>query len=321
LSFKLETMTLPTPLEKIGSLWVKRDDQSDAHYGGNKVRKLHYLLAQAKAKRATRLLTVGAAGSHHVLATVVHGKRAGFEVDAVLVPQIRTDHASRNLRAAVSLGLRVVPAANYLSAAAQLAWLRRDPSTYYIPLGGSSVQGSRGYVDAAVELAEQVEGRTSPSAIVVATGSGGTAAGLAVGVVKAGLAAQVFGVAVSRPTAVLGWMVKRLIRQLSREVGVDTALALSRFSLVDSAVGAGYGASTEQGIMASKWGAENGLMLDPTYTAKACSHASAMQNTGTPAADRVLYWHTLSAVYPSVESLIEESELVPHVRCLLTNDV
>jgi D-cysteine desulfhydrase len=304
----------PTPLEHIDSLWVKRDDLTDAHYGGNKVRKLRYLLEEAKAKGAKRLLTIGAAGSHHVLATVVHGRRAGFDVQAVLVPQIRTEHASHNLRAGVSLGLEVFPAANYVSAAAQLAWRRRDPHTYYIPLGGSSVQGSRGYVDAAEELANQVKGATQPSLIVVATGSGGTAAGLAVGVVKAGLGARVLGVAISRPTVVLEWMVRRLIRKLSREVGVDSGLALSRFSLIDSAVGAGYGERTEQGDLALRWGEEHGLRLDPTYTAKACGYARQIAGSSEP----VLYWHTLSAVYPSVEALIEERELVPHVRRLLT---
>src|SRR5215472_6673366 len=94
----------PTPLEPLEalsrpgcSLWIKRDDLTNPLYGGNKVRKLERLLADAKQRGAQRILTVGAVGSHHVLATAVFGRRAGFEVEAVLVPQPRTAHAVDDL--------------------------------------------------------------------------------------------------------------------------------------------------------------------------------------------------------------------------------
>ena len=83
---------------------MKHDDQTSVLYGGNKVRKLEYLIVAARAREARRIVTFGAAGSHHVLATTVHASSAGFRTAAVLTPQPRTDHAVRNLRAGLALG-------------------------------------------------------------------------------------------------------------------------------------------------------------------------------------------------------------------------
>lgn len=302
----------PTPIERIDGLWVKRDDRTDVTYGGNKVRKLAHLLAEAKSLGAIRILTIGAAGSHHVLATTVHGKHAGFEVDAVLVPQVRTDHVSQNLRTGLALGLNPYPAANYLNAGIQYAWLRRRKGTYAIWLGGSSVCGSRGYVEAALELAAQVKRGMlpEPAQIVVALGSGGTAAGLAVGLEKAGLKTKIVGVAISDPVWFLRSSTLWLIRHLAQDAAVAPEGACARLVVVD-AVGKGYGVPTSAGERALAWGASHGLLLDPTYTAKACAVALAQEREGT------LYWHTLSHGVPKV-ALADEASLAPKVRTLLT---
>ena len=120
--------TYPTPIERLEALsrpgcglWVKRDDLTSALYGGNKVRKLERLLADAKEKGAERILTVGAVGSHHVLATAVYGKRAGLAVEAVLVPQPRTDHVVDDLRADLAQGMKAIPASSYAHAAVRIA--------------------------------------------------------------------------------------------------------------------------------------------------------------------------------------------------------
>lgn len=81
------------------NVWVKRDDRTHPVYGGNKIRKLVHLLEDARRHRATDLVTIGAVGSHHVLATSVHGRAAGFEVHAVLVPQPFTAHVAETVRA------------------------------------------------------------------------------------------------------------------------------------------------------------------------------------------------------------------------------
>src|SRR5271165_1348381 len=143
----------PTPVERLdelsgqeSSLWVKRDDRTNEIYGGNKVRKLERLLADARARGARRIVTVGAAGSHHVLATTYFGAREGFAVEAVLVPQPRTDHVVEVLRAAVGLGMTPFPVSSW--AAAVPAIVRRVArgarETRFFMLGGSSAVGAMG---------------------------------------------------------------------------------------------------------------------------------------------------------------------------------
>src|SRR4051794_27425231 len=121
--------TYPTPLEQLAplGLWVKRDDLVSPLYGGNKVRKLERFLGDARAAGKTRILTMGAAGSHQVVATALYGRREGFEVEAVLVPQPGTDHARRNLRVALAQGLEPVVASSWPAGPALVATrLRRD---------------------------------------------------------------------------------------------------------------------------------------------------------------------------------------------------
>src|SRR5262249_29706205 len=153
--------------------------------GGNKVRKLEWLLADAHARGARRVVAVGAAGSHHVLTTTYFAKREGLDVEAVLVPQPRTEHVVEVLRTAVALGVRPTAARSWGAAAALLLlrMARADKNTRFLPVGGSSVLGSMGYVTAARELAAQVRAGAmpEPDVCLVALGSGGTAAGLAAG--------------------------------------------------------------------------------------------------------------------------------------------
>ena len=104
----------PTPVSRVealsrpgATLWVKRDDLSSAIYGGNKVRKLELLLGAARAAGRSKLLTIGAVGSHQVVATAIYGKLHGFEVEAILVPQPSSPHARLNLSVALAHGLHV----------------------------------------------------------------------------------------------------------------------------------------------------------------------------------------------------------------------
>ncbi len=309
----------PTPVRQIGSgpLWIKRDDRVAEPYGGNKVRKLERLLDRARAEGKSRLLTVGAAGSHQVVATSVYGRARGFEVEAVLVPQPGTTHARTNLRVALGQGLRahVAPAWAVAPAlvAAQLARLGAD--AYFIPLGGSNVVGTVGYVDAARELAAQIASGElpEPDVIVVALGSGGTAAGLAVGLEEAGLRTRVLGVAVSHPARMLSVMAHRLARDTAKYLGVSTRAA-QRLEVDRRWVGRGYGYFTHEAQQAVADGIAMGVELDPTYTAKAFACALArMRASG----ERVLFWHTLSTC--PLEPLLADApdELPPALARLL----
>jgi 1-aminocyclopropane-1-carboxylate deaminase/D-cysteine desulfhydrase-like pyridoxal-dependent ACC family enzyme len=298
----------PTPATRVTvgephdvALFVKHDDETSAVYGGNKVRKLERILAHARERKKTRLLTVGAAGSHHVLATAVHGGARGFRVHAILVPQPETKHALYNIRAGYASGLTAEPA---MEASLHLHVLAAmDATTEYVSLGGSSVLGSLGYVDAARELAAQVDAGLlpEPEEIVVALGSGGTVAGLLCGLEQTELASRVVGVAIARPVPVVRWMAERLTRKVARVVGVDASRALARLVVDADSVGRGYGHPTPAGEEAIALGASLGIKLDPTYTAK--TFASALARAKSNDAERTLFWNTLSSadISPLVE--------------------
>lgn len=320
--------TLPTRVEALPglsrpgtALWIKHDDESGSPYGGNKVRKLVHVLEDARARGAHRLVTVGAVGSHHVLATTLYGAAAGFEVEAVLVPQPRTPHVVANVRAGLAHGLRALPVGSYAMVPLRIAPRLLAKGSYLVTLGGSSVVGSMGYVDGARELAAQVrEGAMpEPDVVVVALGSGGTAAGLAAGLELEGLRTRVVGVCVSKPAWLLGLMARRLARRcVHRAGGHATWRAIAdRLAIDGRYVGRGYGFATEAGDRATAAAASAGIALDPTYTAKA--FAAALDRVASGGVQTVLYWHTLSSapMAPLLAAAPREEELDPRVRRLL----
>jgi 1-aminocyclopropane-1-carboxylate deaminase/D-cysteine desulfhydrase-like pyridoxal-dependent ACC family enzyme len=285
-----------TPVEPLADLapglWVQREDLSHPLYGGNKPRKLWPILAEARRRGATGLLTFGAAGSHHVLATGIFGREAGLGVTAVLVPQRRSEHAVETLRAALTQGVEPILLRGPRGAArALLAGLGRG--RVVVPVGGSSVRGVRGAMDAVEGLARSVrEGQLPcPDWVVVATGSGGTAAALAVGLVRAGLRSRVLAVVVG-PAAGIRLATRQLTLRVALACGVSPRAALARLAFTADFVGGGYGHPTPAGEEATSLAASAGLTLDPTYTAKAFAAALGLARGG---AGTVLFWHTLSS--------------------------
>jgi 1-aminocyclopropane-1-carboxylate deaminase/D-cysteine desulfhydrase-like pyridoxal-dependent ACC family enzyme len=303
----------PTPVDRLDEhLWIKRDDRSAEPYGGNKVRKLERFFEDARAAGKRRILTLGAAGSHQVLATAIYGVAAGFAVEAVLVPQPSTSHARVNLAVALGHGLVAHAAPAWaLAPPVVAAHLGRD--VYFIPLGGSNVTGSLGYVDAARELAVQIRDGAlpEPDVAVVALGSGGTAAGLAAGLEEAGLRTRVIGVAISHPARVLAVMSHRLACDLAKAIGVHPARAASRLEVDRRWVGRGYCYFTRDAQEAIADATKLGVELDPTYTAKAFAAALSRARAGT---ERVLFWHTLST-HPL--DPLPRQELPPNLARLL----
>lgn len=294
---RLPLGTYPTPVERgPEGLSIKRDDLTSDLYGGNKVRKLEVLLAAAHESGKTRLLTVGAVGSHQVVACAIYGEREGFRVDAVLVPQPASPHAELNLRVALAHGLHATACPAWSLAPAYVA-SRWGGDAYFVPLGGSNALGSLGFIDAAEELAAQVRAGQlpEPEVAVVALGSGGTAAGLAVGFEHAGLRTRVIGVAVAPPTAVLRHLVRRLAQKTAALAGFPVAVgvrASQRIDVEGQWIGRGYGHPTEAGEAATEVARQAGLTLDMTYTSKAFACALAHAEGRQPG--EVLYWHTLS---------------------------
>lgn len=305
----------PTPLWRFsgsepgaGEIWIKDDGRTADLYGGNKVRKLERLLDAAQRRGACRLLTVGAAGSHHVLATCVYGARLGLATHAVLTPQPWTLHAEATLRAGLNAGLTVTPARSYLSALTALRRERRRDD-FVIGPGGAGVEGTWAYCLAVDELREQLAEHGVPKldAIVVAAGSGSTAAGLLAGIVRTGAARRVIAVQVAANPALRALVVGQAVYALWRHDQSPKPFDAMRSLRIDSRfIGGGYGHPSELGAQASELARSFGLVLEPTYTAKAfaaaLSWASSTRHDNPRCKLRLhrrqtyLYWHTLSAV-------------------------
>lgn len=317
----------PTPVQRLSSLstddcelWVKRDDLTNETYGGNKVRKLEHILERARERSARRIVTFGAAGSHHVLATTVHGRRAGFDVAAILTPQPRSEHAVGNLRAAMSLGLEPIRASSMALAPVVLATVVRQGDFVVAP-GGSTLDGTLGYVDAAIELAQQIEDGAVPvpDAIVVALGSGGTAGGLLAGIAGAVPASREPGPSLQETRLIAVRIVSPVL--MGRQRALLLAWRAARHRALDVTwndlaarllvepgfLGGGYAEATAAGDRAMGLAEREGLSLDATYTAKA--FAAALDLVEKARFPRVLYWHTLSSA--PLASLLDGAPPLP----------
>ncbi|MEO6599679.1 MAG: pyridoxal-phosphate dependent enzyme [Polyangiaceae bacterium] len=314
--------TYPTPVQlleslstKSSSLWIKRDDLTHPVYGGSKLRKLGRLLEDATEVGATRVVTVGAVGSHHVLSTGIFGKLRGLEVEAAVLRQPQSEHVIDTLRASVGQGVRLFPADSYAEAARHLAASAAN-GAYLIPAGGSSRLGTLDMLEAATELAAQVAAGElpEPDLLVVPLGSGGTASGLLAGLEQARLRTRVLAVAVADPVKVFAHRARTLAKEL-----VDAPLrphVLARLEVERRYLGAGYGYATAAGDRATQSAARLGLVLDATYTAKA--FAAALDRITLGVERHILFWHTLSSapLAPLLRGAPLESELDPSVRRL-----
>jgi D-cysteine desulfhydrase len=302
----------PTPVHTVEldtaagrrTILVKRDDLCADGYAGNKVRKLEFLLADAAARGARRLITAGATGSHHAFATAFHGRRLGFDVSLVLFPQALTPHVRRMLLLDHAVGAEL----RWASRMETLPWglwraqhVHRAARPIVVPPGGSSDVGSIGYVCAGLELAAQLDaGAPRPSAIHVAAGTLGTVAGLAIGLAWAGLDLPIIATRITARIVTNERVLAALVRgTLARLAAAGTAVpdadaALRLVELRHDQIGAGYGHTTAAAEDARRVFGDAGLNLDVTYTAKAAASLLA----APPSQGVQLFWHTLSAVEP-----------------------
>lgn len=301
-------------------VWVKHEDRTSTIYGGNKVRKLAYILGDAASCRADTLITAGALGSHHVLATATHGARFGFRVHACLSPQPWTDHVEENLRCDLAAGavLHRIPhvaLAPPLMTALALAERRRGRIPYVIPHGGSSPVGTVGYVEAAVELARQIDSRMlpEPEIVYLAMGSAATAAGFAIGLAASGLHIPVRAVRVTSRLVANRARVKRLVHDTVHLLCAHDPrfprieeIATRLVEIVDADI-RGYGAVSDATRRATELAREDDLTLDPTYTAPTV--ARMIDDAVRGDLRRALYVHTLSAA--NLAPMLETAPPVP----------
>ncbi len=284
---RLKLAQLPTPLQPLDRLseqlggpriWVKRDDLTGSVLSGNKVRKLEFNLAQALAAGCDTIISCGGVQSNHCRATALLCAQLGLKCHLVLRGS-EPDIADGNLLLDRLAGAEIsfYPAAQYqreldnILQSLQTQYHQQTRKAFIIPTGASDAIGVWGYVEACAELKHDfAQHDISPRHIICATGSGGTQAGLSVGVQRYGIDAQVWGVNVCDDEA---WFLNKVNRDLNDwEQRYQTGINLDSVSVkvIDGYVGAGYAQAGPEifNCMADVARLE-GLVLDPVYTGKA----------------------------------------------------
>jgi len=301
-----------TPLEKLPRLtealggpeiWIKRDDLLGLAAGGNKTRKLEFLVADALAQGADTLITVGAPQSNHCRLTLAAAAKEGLKCRLVLeqrVPGSYKPEATGNNFLYNLLGaeaITVVNAGDDLSAAmqAQAAELEaKGRKGYVIPGGGSNALGALGYVACAHEIAAQsFEQGVGFDRIIVASGSCGTHSGLLVGAKSVHFDAPITGINVRRPRAEQEGNLLKLARETAALLEIEAPQAKDVTAL-DEWVGAGYSIPTDEMIEAVRMLARfEGVLLDPVYSGKAMAGLIGLARRGElKRGERVLFVHT-----------------------------
>ena len=313
--------TSPSPVQRLEhfghpDLWIKRDDLISPVYGGNKVRKLEFALAEALGEGRSRVVTMGGIGSNHALATAIFCRRLEIPCTLLLYDQPVTPYALQNLKLYQRYGADIVYKKTIFRTGLDFYMtgrvLRRNTSFIYS--GGSSTAGTLGYVNAAFELVQQIADglMPEPDYLICPLASNGTMAGLMLGLTLAGSHIKVVGVlvamkrfgpmALNTPGTVSRFMRDALamMRAASAEV---PDVALPEPVILDGYLGEGYGYPTVAGNAAIEAFAElEGIRLDPVYSGKAASGMLDFAKQPEHRDERVLFWLTYNAVDLSAEA-------------------
>ena len=301
---RLELANLPTPIQyqerlsqQLGvELYVKRDDLSGVVLSGNKIRKLEYLLFDAKQQNADTVLTCGGVQSNHARATVYAARQLAMEAE-VFLRGLDNQPSSGNL-----FLMRLANATTY--PLSPDAYVERDKhmqeradalraqgrTPYIIPEGGSNALGSLGYVRSMLEI---VQGIDDLDFIITAVGSGGTLAGLLAGAQITNTRAQIIGVPVCDDGHIFAQRVNLILQDLRTHIP-ELTIQSHENNFCDGHVGSGYALATKQELQQiSTVVKDSGLVLDPVYTNKAFSGMRAMiKNARIPQQSKVLFLHT-----------------------------
>ncbi len=299
---RAELCTLPSPVQSLEhilpGLWIKRDDLNAPVCGGNKVRALEFLLGGLHA--GDSVVTVGGAGSTHILATALHAARLGVSTTA-----LRWRHEMNPVASEVSSRIESIvdrPSIHLIPVVpiARARFRSATRKSRYIPVGGSVPLGVLGHVNGALELAAQIERGEMPQPlrVIVPMGTGGTAAGLLLGFAIAGIDLEVVGVRAGPRMFSNGRAVLSLARRTARLIGTVCGERIAapdpnRLRVIHSAYGGAYGRPVEGAAKAAADLHEAiGIRLDDTYTAKAWVGAVGERSRG---AGPLLYWFTFDA--------------------------
>jgi 1-aminocyclopropane-1-carboxylate deaminase/D-cysteine desulfhydrase-like pyridoxal-dependent ACC family enzyme len=279
-------------------IWIKREDLLPLAFGGNKLRNLEFLVGAALAEGADTLVTSGRSWSNHCRLTAAAGARAGLEVHLVLSgPPTSAPGANERLERVMGAHVQLTATDDRAERTATVEGLVASLRTggrrpYVIDPGGSSVTGALGQVLAGIELADQASALGFiPDTVILPTATGGTQAGLLVGLALAGVQAAVVGVAVAHPAADVQPAVEGLALELGRIVGLGPGRR-PEVRIEDTRPVAGYGRRDPAADEAAELLARNeGILVDPIYTAKALAWLLAEARSGRLAGRTVVFWH------------------------------
>lgn len=302
---------LPTPLEPLPrlsealgvELWIKRDDCTGLAGGGNKTRKLEFLLGDAFEQGADTLVTQGAVQSNHVRQTAAAAVAHGLNCEVILEERTGSkaiDYVHNGnvlMDRLFGAGIRFVAGGSDMPAELEIAAEQvraRGGRPYVIPGGGSNAIGALGYVDCAREIVVQADELDLPiDRIVTATGSAGTHAGLVAGLAVMGADIPVLGIGVRAPKPKQEENVLKLARQTAALLGRPEAVTAELVVADCDYVGEGYGLIDEAVIEALKLAARtDGIVLDPVYTGKAMKGLIALARAGRFKDETVVFLHT-----------------------------
>ncbi len=300
---RLRLANLPTPVESLSRLsatllgpkiFIKRDDLTGAGLGGNKVRKLEYLMAEAQANGAKCIITTGAAQSNHARQTAAFATRLGFQCKLVLSGD-PTEPKDGNLLIDRLFGAEItwcekVNRSETLQTVFEASWSRGE-RPYLIPIGGSTPIGSMGYFSAFNELISQ---NIEVDWIILASSSGGTQAGLELGKRKNAWKGKILGVNVGSEEKDLRGKISELCTEAWDRIGDNTTADGGEILLTEDYHETGYGNPTIGELEAIRLFARlEGIILDPVYTARAAAAMIDMIRKGIFTVDeRILFWHT-----------------------------
>lgn len=303
----------PTPLEPLPRLsqelgrplLIKRDDLLGPALGGNKTRKLEYLLADAKRREARKVVTFGGLQSNHARLTAAAARMLGFEPHLLYFDR-KPDRLAGNLLLNQLLGARMhfIPLGRHgggmslqatIRFARLVAWMRVGPH-YFIPVGGHSWLGGLGYVRATVEIAEQASALGLERArVVMAAGSGGTLAGVWAGLCLLGSPLRPLGLDVGQLFKGFAQSVAHLAGELCDRLGAPRTFRPEDVPLIEGTYAApSYGVPSEAGRAAlERLVRSEGILLDPVYTAKAFAGLLDLMDRGALGSDEpVIFLHT-----------------------------
>ena len=290
--------SFPTPVERIHGLessreiWIKRDDLSGDPLGGNKVRSLEFLLSSVRP--GNHVLTVGSEGSTHALATATYAGRLGAKTTVMAWRQemnVEAHAVAQRMRETAQV--RMSPFAVIAIMRAMIKRLQEP--VIWVPPGGSSPKGVLGHVNAGLELASQITSGEvpRPEAVVLPLGTGGTAAGVALGLAAAGVRTRIIMARVVPRVVANRVRVRSLMRRtaelIEKRGGERIALPpLRSMEVLHEHFGGAYGRSTQAGRAAAEQLARaHSTVADTTYSAKAFGAALALRVSGP-----ILFWHT-----------------------------